>query len=62
MACGGRVADAGVERKPGLQVFRVRIDLHDLLQLHRQGVITMEEAKRLSRSTDLERKLITGEE
>ncbi len=33
------------------------LDQH-LIQLCRQEVITLEEAKRISRSTDLERKLI----
>ena len=58
----GRLEEIDRHIASGGSMYKMQTQDQHLLALFRQGVITMEEAKRLSRSTDLERKLITGEE
>ena len=58
----GRLEEIDRHIASGGSLYKMQTQDQHLLQLHRRGVITMEEAKRLSRSTDLERKLITGED
>ena len=58
----GRLEEIDRHIASGGSLYKMQTQDQHLLALFRRGVITMEEAKRLSRSTDLERKLITGEE
>ena len=58
----GRLEEIDRHIASGGSLYKMQTQDQHLLVLFRRGVITMEEAKRLSRSTDLERKLITGEE
>ncbi len=58
----GRLEEIDKHIASGGDLYKMQTQDQHLLQLFRKGVITMEEAKRLTRSTDLERKLITGEE
>jgi twitching motility protein PilT len=58
----GRLEEIDRHIASGGSLYKMQTQDQHLLALFRKGVITMEEAKRLSRSTDLERKLITGEE
>jgi twitching motility protein PilT len=58
----GRLDEIDKHIASGGSLYKMQTQDQHLLALFRKGVITMEEAKRLSRSTDLERKLITGEE
>ena len=58
----GRLEEIERHIASGGSLYKMQTQDQHLMALYREGVITMEEAKRLSRSTDLERKLITGEE
>lgn len=58
----GRLEEIERHIENGYHIYKMQTMEQHLLQLYRQNKISLEDAKRLSRSTDFERKLLLGEE
>lgn len=58
----GRLDEIEKHIENGQSIYKMQTMENHILQLYRENKISLEDAKRLSRSTDFERKLLLGEE